>query len=291
LLVGGEAQAADETVAKASQLYDAGRQAHKQGDHRTAALRFLEADRLVPAPAALEAALAAALLADDPALAMRIADRARRAADDERLAAMAAKLRSDHSSRAGRIAVRCEDCAATIDGVPVVVGEPHWVAVGRREVVLRIGPQQQRRSVMVEPRVMVELFPRGSSPTSPSSSPPPTATAATRPPETSGGISPGWFWVGVGLTAVAGGGAIISGVDTLRQHDEFEGAPSAEGAQDGEAAQTRTNIFIGLSAGLGVTTALLGLFAVDWGDDTEGSAAVRGSLNLAPTSATLRGRF
>ena len=47
--------------------------------------------------------------------------------------------------------------------------------------------------------------------------------------------------------------------------------------KDGRAAQTRTNVLIGVTSALGVATAAVGLFAIDWGKSshpttTEGRA-------------------
>jgi hypothetical protein len=285
----GDAAGADEAVVRASALYEAGRQAHERGEHRTAVLRFVEADRLVPAPAALEAALTAALAAEDPALGMEVVDRAARVGDDPRLAELRAELRRKSAARAGRVVVRCDDCSATVGGVAMVVGQPRWVRVGRHSVVLSRGGAQERRSVVVEPGVMVELFPsRAGAPVAPSpagaSAPPAGAPAEMEP----SGIAPGWLWVGAGLTALATTGAIISGVDTLARHDDFEAEPSVAAARDGEAAETRTNVFIGVAAGLAVTTVLLAAFAVDWGD---GEPEPRAGVAVGPTGGHVRVRF
>jgi hypothetical protein len=77
--------------------------------------------------------------------------------------------------------------------------------------------------------------------------------------------------VGVGLTAVAGGLTIASGIDTL--HNPGEDAVRRECAgqtescpayQKGRDAQLRTNVLIGVTAGVGVVTGVIGLFLTQW---------------------------
>jgi hypothetical protein len=79
------------------------------------------------------------------------------------------------------------------------------------------------------------------------------------------------FWVGAGLTAVAGGTTIWSGLDTLsnpgkdRVKNECKtGDTDCPAYQEGLAHQRRTNVLIGVTAGLGVATAVVGLLATDW---------------------------
>jgi hypothetical protein len=86
------------------------------------------------------------------------------------------------------------------------------------------------------------------------------------------------FWVGVGLTALGAGITVWSGIDTksnpgpskVRETCRTSGSDSAA-CQDiyhqGLDKQHRTNILLGVSAGLGVTTAIVGAFLTDWSND------------------------
>ena len=85
------------------------------------------------------------------------------------------------------------------------------------------------------------------------------------------GASPALFFVGLGVTAVLGGVTIWSGVDTLNNPGQDVVRQKCQGLgtecpeyQDGRAKQTRTNALIGVTAGLGGLTAIIGLFLTDW---------------------------
>jgi hypothetical protein len=114
----------------------------------------------------------------------------------------------------------------------------------------------------------------------PSGEPPPPNPPVVRPDP--GGISPGFFFAGAGLTALAGTGLILSALDTRRIHGQFElygcesspAPPCAGLADDGQAAQTRTNVLVGVTAALGVATVALG-FLVRWRTPKVGFLSLR----------------
>jgi hypothetical protein len=79
------------------------------------------------------------------------------------------------------------------------------------------------------------------------------------------------FWVGAGLTAVAAGTTIWSGVDTVNnpgkdrvRNECMAGDTNCSLYQEGLSHQRRTNVLIGVTAAIGVATAVVGLFATDW---------------------------
>jgi hypothetical protein len=88
----------------------------------------------------------------------------------------------------------------------------------------------------------------------------------------SAGLPPTAFWVGVGVTAVATGVTIWSGLDTQSNPgaDKVRNACSAGDANcqslydQGRSKQTRTNVFLGVTAGAFVATAVIGAFFTDW---------------------------
>jgi hypothetical protein len=99
-----------------------------------------------------------------------------------------------------------------------------------------------------------------------------------------------------GATAVATGLTIASGVDTLSALHRYDAGPTTGNLADGEARQTRTNVGIGVSAGLGALT-LAG--TIWWASlrpsGTPVSQALRGatlvSLGVAPGGLSGRWRF
>ena len=100
-----------------------------------------------------------------------------------------------------------------------------------------------------------------------------SATLDTSTKRESSGLPPAVFWIGTGLTVVAGGFLTWSGVDTLKARDDYENDPTRDGYDDGVKLEQRTNILAGATAVLGVTTIAIGLFATDWGGG-EASAQV-----------------
>lgn len=121
--------------------------------------------------------------------------------------------------------------------------------------------------------------------------PPPAPPAAARgsegPPPSRKPLAPPVFWVGLALTTVAGGLTIASGVDTknspgsaaVRERCVGLGEACAE-YQLGRDKQLRTNVLLGVTAGLGATTAILGLFLTRWS-----SARVRPAAGFDPEGA------
>jgi hypothetical protein len=104
--------------------------------------------------------------------------------------------------------------------------------------------------------------------------------------DSGGGISPVFFFVGVGVTAAIGGGVIASGVDTLALNDDYmSGDDSAR--DPGQAAQLRTNILVGAMGGAAVATLFLGIFA-DWGGP---SASTRPTVAIGPGFIGVTGRY
>lgn len=85
------------------------------------------------------------------------------------------------------------------------------------------------------------------------------------------GLDPIWVYAGAGLTLVLGGVTLWSALDTKRSHDDYENdLPALNQAEvnqrvdDGHAKEFRTNVLIGGTAVVGVGTAVIGLFLVDW---------------------------
>jgi hypothetical protein len=132
---------------------------------------------------------------------------------------------------------------------------------------------------------------------SPSETPPADGEPGEVPPaddkEGSSGWSPAVFIVGLGATAVLGGITIWSGVDTLNNPGADAVREACRGLgetcpeyEQGLANETRTNALIGVTAGVGVLTAIVGLFLTDWGgsDDAaaETEASARNGVRVMP---------
>jgi hypothetical protein len=250
-------------------LETAGDASAAQREFAAAANEFARADELAPHPVALESALTAALRAGDVVLGLTLVDRAARDPEANALPIVSA-TRTQFRGRAGRITVVCPPgCRAALDGVPLDLaprdGETAtrsvWVLVGDHTVELREGSVVTSRTVRVEPGTGVRVAPR------PAAAPPPVVPHRADQPggdAAHAGLSPAWFFVGLGATAVAGSFMIASALDTRSKHEQFVSAPSTDLKEAGESAEVRTNILIGLTGALGLTTAIIGLFGVSW---------------------------
>ena len=115
------------------------------------------------------------------------------------------------------------------------------------------------------------------------------------PPAKRSGWSPVVVAVGGGVTAVALGFTIWSGLDTLSQRNAFDLAPTQANFDEGKSRELRTNVLIAVTAGVGLLTGLAAIFFVDWKGHAEQStppattAGVR--LHLGLGSAMLEGAF
>ena len=143
--------------------------------------------------------------------------------------------------------------AQAITGSARVVGKPG----GKEELVLQAPAERPKIPPPVDTR------------TTPSPQPTPDA-----PKESSKPLPPVVFFVAGGLTLVAGGATVWSGIDTINnpgqdavRRDCVGQDESCPTYQKGRDAQLRTNVLIGATAGLGVVTAVIGVFFTRWGGD------------------------
>jgi hypothetical protein len=271
--------------ADAHAAYARGTTAFRRGDYASAAREYAAADALAPNPVALQAALDATVLADDPVFGTTLLDRARGEPRTDALLTTMLTAEKKFAHRVGRIRLQCPaaPCLGAIDGAAAVTGEPIVVRVGSHAVTLEAAGTLVQRVVTVAPDDTIVVAPDAAPapvpPPAPASPPfPPPAPSPTRAPVPApaplppaahhAGLSPLFFYAGLGLTAVVGGFAIASGVDTADRHSAFEQhcTPScATLASQGQSAQTRTNVLLGVTAGLGVATLVTALL-VRWHD-------------------------
>jgi len=101
----------------------------------------------------------------------------------------------------------------------------------------------------------------------------------------SGKLPPTVFWIGVGLTGVLGGTTLWSGIDTQnnpgpdRVREACQPLPDGSHSSecdslynDGLDKQHRTNLLLGVTAGVGVATAVVGAFFTNWGGSKKSSS-------------------
>jgi hypothetical protein len=274
---------------RAREAYDRGVKAHQRGDYATAAAEFAKADEIAPSPVALQAALDAAIEADDPVIGAELLERSKRGPVEGALAGSVSRARERLAGRAGQISIRCPDkCMAAIDGKPVDATKPLWVRAGQHAVLMQVGgAEPQQRLVDVSANATVEVAPQPS-PAQPAPAPAPAPTPApeARPepkpfpirdagekkPASAGGLPPWAFWIGVGATALLGGASVGMGIYTKSEHDKFvsQGCDRAayagctQIARTGDAAQLTTNLLLVGTGVAAVATVVLGVGFVNW---------------------------
>lgn len=284
----GDAWAGEAELARARDAYDRGVKAESRGDHASASRAFAEADMLAPSVASLEAALESAMRADDAPLGAELLERAEARVTDAGLAKTLDAARKRFTSRTGKVRVDCgfaSTCLVAVDGTARDAARAVHVTVGAHTVMVERDGVRLDRLVDVRAGDVVLLAPEEKGVT-----PPPVPPVPPKPPAERG-ISPVWFFVGLGVTAAVGGATIASGLDTSSKNDAFARECGSAGsgpvpgdcadrASTGESADTRTNVLLGVTAGLAALTGVTAFF-VRWSSPR--------STGLVPTPFLARG--
>lgn len=275
-------------VRVAAEAFDKGREAYKSEDYVEAAEQFEKADSNAPSPAALELAIRARDKAgelDRAATLMSLA--MRRHPGEESLMKIASDLSKRASATLFELRALCDTpCDLTVGG-KIVHGGPETerlLYIQPGPLTVRAGWSDNRSD---SKQVQAEAGSKGEvsfiAPATPAAKgmaqepSDPVEAAPVAPPRDDGGDkkSSGWsptvFYVGAGLTAVLGGVTVWSGIDTVNNPgaDRVKKECGTQGEscalyQEGVSKQRRTNVLIGVTAGVGVGTVLIALLATDW---------------------------
>jgi hypothetical protein len=289
-----EAQSAREVTPDdaqaAAEAYDRGSSAYLSRNYAQAAQYFEMADRLAPSGAALQQALRAHERAGNTLRAANLALRLRERYPDERQAVRAAdRTLGGAESQFYRVEVQCEGCSILLDGAvldhPVFFVEPgteHVVVghfdTGDVEETVRGGAGERRELALEAPEPSEAPTDDPAEPVSTTADPGGPQLPAT---DDGGGVSP-VFTIALGvLTLGAAGAATWSGLDALAGVDGYEADPTIEALEAGQARERRTNILIGVTAGLAAVTIALALFT-DYGGEAESEASVRAAIAPLP---------
>ncbi|HWL86348.1 MAG TPA: hypothetical protein VNO21_11130 [Polyangiaceae bacterium] len=284
------AQTHDANHAAARAAYDRGVTMLDQKAFAAAARQFALADQLVPNDSVLADAIDSSVAADDAAFGTMLVSRAARSPQNAEVQQAAAHAKEKFHGRAGQVQLRCsEHCDAEVDGKPLDAADERWLTVGPHVIVLTTASYPGYRD---EHRVQISSTEAISvaflAPAKAESVPDTTSSDTTRH-----GLSPAWFWVGVGVTAVVAGGATLSWLDASHKHDDFTNlhcdnqgsSDCSQRADSGKSALLRTNILIGGAAVSAVATAAIGIFLVDWKPRNREGTGVRASLAVGPGDA------
>ncbi len=268
-----DAQGNNRTVAAAA--YDQGTRAFAARDFNAAAEFFETANRSVPSAQAVIQAIRAHRGAEAAAHDARAATLALELLStypsDTRVTGYAYRVIDDLSARLARVQVRCQGCDLSVDeqsaphnayfppGTHAVVAS--WgTRVVRREVTLSPG---QTLPLEFEPPLTPLVAPVETPRATPVSAPPvaepapsltPAPTQEVDAPPRPRGLSPSVFAVSLVITAGVGGALAWSAIDTLRGRDEYVQDPTQARLDDGRGRELRTNILVGATAAMALTT-------------------------------------
>ena len=295
-------------VRAAAEAFDRGREAYKAEEYVEAAEQFEKADSSAPSSAAIELAIRARDKAGEiDRAATLLALALKRHPGDQNLTKLGSDL--DRRVRADlfQLNATCDTpCDLTVGG-KIVHGPPDtqrtlFVLPGALTVLAGWSDNRsEAKQIQAEKGGSGELAfvtpptPGGQNmakePTD--SAPPPVADPDATKDEGALKKTSGWpptiFFVGAGLTAVAGGITVWSGIDTVNNPgaDKVKDECGTQGEscalyQEGLSKQRRTNILIGVTAGLGVATLLVGVLATDWSGGKSASAPAEAVERLRP---------
>ena len=298
--------ASDATAAQvraAADAFDRGREAYKSGDAAAAADAFEQADSQAASPIALEYAIRSRDKAGHLDRAATLSALARdRHAGEASLEQLADEVLERARRELYELSVTCsEPCELVLDG-KLIHGKPSserviFLQEGSHTLRAGFGVRDASRRVEATSGERGEVrfvAPETNDADAVETDEPEMFEAPERDPETrpvepeareSSGWSPAVFWVGTGLTVALGAATLWSGLDTVKNPGEDkvreacgEGRDDCQSLyDDGRSRQSRTNVLLGATAGVGIITVIIGAAATDWGDSHEDDLARRRS--------------
>ncbi|MEM9189714.1 MAG: hypothetical protein AAGF12_11095 [Myxococcota bacterium] len=276
-MAGAQEMSDEERAAAAEAAYDRGARAFRSGEFAEAGRWWERADSFLPANAALVQATVAYQRAGDVRRAATVAEtllaRDRGALDDKAFVEEAARERV-------RVRIMCATpCDLSVNGVE----ERHRILYLTPELEYRVEASfdEGLTERMVSGRAQTELAIRFEAPPSESGSDIAGGPIdGPAPAEPSGGLPLPVVLAAGGATVVAGAVTLWSGLDARSAKSDFDANPTLTGFDDGRSKETRTNILIGVTAGLLVVTGVLAIFT-DWGGGTEGEELQMGVAPIA----------
>lgn len=302
------ADATPEQLQFAAQEHDLGYRAYVAKQFEEAATHFENAFFAAPNPAELRSAIRARRETGQNARAATLAAIGKRkyAADaalgkvaDETLAATRPKIYEIHVTSP-------EECNVAVDAKVVTAEKASdfrfFVDPGKHELL--VGWSDERST-----KVSVDATAGGAqelslTPPPPSKKPdlpttPPESTPSSKP------FGPAVFFIGLGLTAAGAGVTVWSGIDTQNnpgpnavKADCVGQGTSCPQYQQGLSSQLRTNVLIAATGGVGLVTAVVGIFFTQWSHpDTQAEhtppagAGLHLTPIIGPGQAGLMGTF
>jgi hypothetical protein len=283
-------------IRQAAEQFDAGVNAYKQRDFEGAGSRFEAADAAVPSAKALRQAIRARMEAGQGARAATLSAQAiERYPGDDVTVKLGKETIAKIEPLVHKLNITCASPCVLALGTRSVPGESNtrWVvyvdpgktAIGasfsdggsssRQEITAEAGKSSD---VRFEPEKAAKpVIVPSSDKAAATVAPPPETPSSDVLPKKSSGIHPAAFITGAIVTAGLGGVTIWSGIDTRNNPgvDAVKAQCAGQGEtcpayQEGRKKQTRTNIFIGATAGAGAITVALAILT-NWRGDKKTS--------------------
>jgi hypothetical protein len=307
-LVYAQAAAAEPTPAQvktAAEAFDKGREAYKAEEYVEAAEQFEKADNNAPSSAAIELAVRARDKAGELDRAATLLSLAlKRHPDDENLLKLAPDITKRAAEKLFELNVTCDQpCDLTVGGkithgVPdtqrTIYVQPGALTVragwsdnrgDSKQVQAEAGGKGEVSFVAPSTAASASMAKEPDEPAPPEPAADPTKDEGAR--KKSSGLPPTVVYVGAGLTVVAGGILTWSAIDTVNNPgaDAVEKACRGKGEscpeyQTGLGKQMRTNVLIGVTAGLGAITIVIAAAATDWSGGKSTEAAPQAAAKL-----------
>jgi len=306
---GGAAPSA-ERIKSAAAEYDAGRRAFTDGKYDDAAIHFENAYHDAPNAQTLRNAIRSRYEAHELARAATLALLAEeRYSDDATTLQFARKTVSEAAPKLFKLSIECDpECGVAADNHAVSLEDAKHFAFylqpGQHSVVVSWpGDRSKQLDVHAKEGGTLERSftapPMPVAPVGPGTGAVGGGTLVVEKPANKP-FGPAVFITLLGLTAVSGGILIWSGIDTINNPGTQAVKDGCVGQgeqcplyQQGLSEQTRTNVLIGVTGGLGLLT-FVSIFLTQWSHPhRESSTAAR--VTVVPTlgfgSVGLTGRF
>jgi len=258
---------ADDTQQRAARSFVEGQRAFEAGDYRRAATSFEAAYAAKPHHSALWNAARSWQRAGEDLLAANLLERyLRDAPKDAQDRDEATSALNALNKKLGRVQIQVVNATAMkLDGnTPSQNQSTFYVAPGDHVVSgIDAGDKPIKKMFSVKAGELLSVTLNGEQ-AAEKPVPPPVVVTTPPPPSESQPLPPWVVYAGGGLTVVGGVLTVLSGVDTIDKRDAFLDDQTQSRLDDGYSAQARTNVALGITAGVAVLTAVAAVFFVDW---------------------------
>ena len=270
-----------ERLRSAASEYDAGRRAFGEKDYEGAATHFENAFHDAANASALRSAIRARRKAGQLARAATLATlAASRYPKDAATVAVVREVLKESHAKLDHVTLHCTpDCGVAADGRAISIEDGpdciFYVEPGDHALVVSWSADRNKTANLTATAGGEDTLSFEAPPVAPAPAPVVVAPPPTPPPAATKPLSPVFFYVGAGLTAVALGITVWSGVDAESnpgaaavKRDCVGQGTSCPEYQQGLSEQTRTNALIAPTAAMGAATAVVGVFFTRWSSGT-----------------------